>query len=133
MNLCPLVATRRRCIGQSLETKRNGVPSAEEDLETIRFRVFAAPALHRAYTERGGRSQFQLRIRVQSRCASEIRSQRSEARRQRSEVRGQQFQIRNFAIVDCHGQSRMPRLDYAALKTEPAVDCGFLVLYMCTQ
>ena len=47
MNLCPLPAAGLRCIEQSLETKRSGGPSAKQDLETIRFGVFAAPGLHR--------------------------------------------------------------------------------------
>jgi len=50
MDLYPLAATGLRCIEQPLKTKRSGAPSAKEDLETVRFCVFAAPGLCRALT-----------------------------------------------------------------------------------
>ena len=48
MGLDPLAAIRLPCIEQSLEKQRSGGPSTKEDLETIRFCVFAAPGLRRA-------------------------------------------------------------------------------------
>ncbi len=46
----PLAATGIRCIEHSPGIKRIGGPSAKQDLETVRFCVFASPGLHLALT-----------------------------------------------------------------------------------
>jgi len=47
MDLHPIAVRWLRWLDQFLEIRGSGGPSAEQDLEVIRFYVYAVPGLHR--------------------------------------------------------------------------------------